>query len=147
MKNIRWSFLTLLGLLAMVTQSMDCGRCWKYGNCAEDVYFRVFDKTSGKNVFFGAGRKYIPDSAYITSAKNNLYSMQAWGYTNDSLMHVYDLTSSDTFFLKYQGQKDTLAFVYRYEKQDCCELYYRVKSLKYNGNPAVNRNGVWECTK
>lgn len=140
-------FFTAVSLLLF--QNFQCGNC-RYTDCAEPVFFRVFDDKSGENIFFGTGASYHPDSAYISdkfSWKSGNRGTQSWGWTNDSLMHMYQWTLSDTFYFSFQGDVDTILCRYRYENTECCKPYHHIRQVEYNSNPGVNNSGVWEFRK
>ena len=147
-KGVKFAILPVAALLMLLLTDFQCG-CVRQ-ECYEGSYFRVLDARTGENLFFGNKAIAHPDSVYVTDKetwKRGYQGMPAWGGTNDSLLHLHSWQVSDTFYLSFTGDVDTIVCRYRYEKTDCCDPYYHVRQLEYNGEAGVKSGQVWELRK
>ncbi|MFN4915707.1 MAG: hypothetical protein ACK5FT_10360 [Sphingomonadales bacterium] len=146
---MKWILMTLVVLMAVMLQQFQCNRC-DY-SCVEVPSVKIVDAATGKDLFFGPGAIYSPDSVSFTdnttlkTSGNNAWE-RFWIMQYDSMFSLYQLQNrnvADTFYIKNQSDIDTLHLKFDLKTTDCCKPYYQIKNIDFNGVPSVKKDGYW----
>jgi hypothetical protein len=127
--------------------------CLGNRKCAQDnnsVSLRLLDKTDGKDLVFGASKKY--DKAFIKFYSLNGTDTISHNYGaganpnpgQDSLLFVtFDFSKKETVFIRLTNTDiDTLKLFYEtIDASPCCEDFKSVKPISLNNNNTEQLTG------
>jgi hypothetical protein len=146
---MKWILMSLVVLMAVMLQQFQCNRC-DY-SCVEVPSVKIVDAATGKDLFFGPGAIYSPDSVSFTdntalkTSGNNAWE-RFWIMQYDSMFSLYQLQNryvADTFYIKNKADIDTVKLIFDPKATDCCKPYYYIKNIIFNGLPCVKKDGHW----
>jgi hypothetical protein len=119
----------------------NCDPCLSL-HCTDPFAFKIIDKTTRKNLVFGAPSIYSADSIYLWPNLNGYAGSLA---RTDSLNNKFtsDLViPKDTLYLRVTSADiDTIIMNYERIKNKCCdsraEGYKRIRGMRFNGRNVV----------